>query len=80
MASVQVRYFASLRAAAGISVQTLETDAPTLTDLYGEVKTKYGFRLAESQVKVALNGDWSGWDAHLSDGDKVVFMPPVAGG
>ncbi|MDG1462804.1 MAG: MoaD/ThiS family protein, partial [Gammaproteobacteria bacterium] len=40
---------------------------------------KHGFSSAEN-FKVAVNDEFSSWDASLSDGDHVVFIPPVAGG
>jgi len=31
-------------------------------------------------AKVAINDEMSGFDAILSDGDTVLFFPPVSGG
>jgi molybdopterin converting factor small subunit len=32
------------------------------------------------RLKVAVNDEFRDWDAVLADGDRVVFIPPVAGG
>ena len=31
-------------------------------------------------LRVAINTEFGDWSAPLSDGDAVVFIPPVAGG
>jgi len=31
-------------------------------------------------LKVAVNEEFAAWDRPLADGDRVVFIPPVAGG
>jgi len=31
-------------------------------------------------LKVAVNEEFAAWDRELADGDRVVFIPPVAGG
>jgi molybdopterin converting factor small subunit len=31
-------------------------------------------------LKVAVNDEFSDWAQTLADGDRVVFIPPVAGG
>lgn len=78
--TVQVQYFAALREAAGLSAETVSTDAATPSELYTELNARHKFRLSESQVKVALNNELADMDAPLTDGDAVVFIPPVAGG
>jgi molybdopterin converting factor small subunit len=80
VATIEVRYFASLREAAGRSVQSVQTEAPTLKELYDQLRAEHDFSLAPQHVKASVNGDWSGLDGILADGDSVVFIPPVAGG
>jgi molybdopterin converting factor subunit 1 len=80
MKSVIVQYFAILRERTGRSEETIETDADTAADLYGELDKQYAFGLPAGAIKVAINDDFAEWDAPLASGDSVVFIPPVAGG
>jgi molybdopterin-guanine dinucleotide biosynthesis protein A len=77
---LRVQYFALMREQAGRSEETLETAAATPAELYGELATRHGFTLAPSQLKVAVNSEFSDWSRRLAAGDDVVFIPPVAGG
>lgn len=78
--TLTVRYFAVLREQSGLSSETVETTAATCGDLYAELQGRYGFTLAPSMVRAAVNRCVKGLDAPLSPGDEVVFIPPVAGG
>jgi molybdopterin-guanine dinucleotide biosynthesis protein A len=77
---LRVQYFALMREQAGRSEETLETGAATPAELYGELAVRHGFTLAPSQLKVAVNSEFSDWSRPLAAGDDVVFIPPVAGG
>lgn len=78
--SLRVQYYALFREQAGRSEETIETRAATPAELYGELQTRHPFKLAREQLKVAVNSDFSDWNARLANGDTVVFIPPVAGG
>jgi molybdenum cofactor guanylyltransferase len=78
--SIRVQYFAVLREQAGRREEALETRARTAADLYDELKRRYRFQLSATQLKVALNNEFSDWQTPLKTGDAVVFIPPVAGG
>jgi molybdenum cofactor guanylyltransferase len=78
--SLRIQYFAILREQAGRSEEIVDTTAATPEQLYEELRKRHRFRLAPSQLKVALNSDFSDWRAPLNHGDTVVFIPPVAGG
>jgi molybdopterin-guanine dinucleotide biosynthesis protein A len=78
--AIRVQYYALFREQAGRSEETLETTASTPGALYRELQSRYPFKLAQQQLKVAINNDFANWDAHLTTGDTVVFIPPVAGG
>lgn len=80
MPRVQLRYYALLREQAGRSRETVESGAATPAELYAELAARHGFRLAQAQVKVAVNSAFADWNRPLADGDEVVFIPPVAGG
>jgi sulfur-carrier protein len=80
MARVHLRYYALLRELAGCQSETVETTARTAGALYTELAARHGFRLPQSQLKVAVNASFTDWSNALCDGDEVVFIPPVAGG
>jgi len=80
MARVHLRYYALLREQAGRQAETIDTAAPTPAALYAELATRHGFRLSQTQLKVAVNAAFTDWSCPLADGDEVVFIPPVAGG
>ena len=80
MITVSLQYFAQLREQAGTSGETWSTGAGSLRELYAEVGARHGFSLPADALKVAVNAKFSDWSRPLSDGDIVVFIPPVAGG
>ncbi|HKE47184.1 MAG TPA: MoaD/ThiS family protein [Rhodanobacteraceae bacterium] len=41
---------------------------------------EHGFAFAPERLRVAVNDALVGWDHALTDGDEVVFLPPVSGG
>ena len=77
---IRIEYFALLKDQRGLSSETLETDAATPGMLYTELAAKHHFTLGPASLKVAVNEDFADWTTPLSDGDTVVFIPPVAGG
>lgn len=79
MPKVSIEYFAILRERAGCSREDLTTDAATLGELYGELQRRHSFP-AMGQVKAAINDEFRDLQSPLSDGDRIVFIPPVAGG
>lgn len=78
--TIQVQYFAIFREQAGRSSEELSTQSLTATDLYAELQRKHPFKLAREQVKVAINDEFATWETPIRTGDRVVFIPPVAGG
>jgi molybdenum cofactor guanylyltransferase len=77
---LNVRYFALLREQAGRSTEQLETYASTPRELYDELRRRRGLTLAPEFLRVAVNDEFGDWRSPLTDGDTVVFLPPVAGG
>lgn len=80
MSTLRVQYYALFREQAGRSEEVVTTAAKTPAELYAELRGKHPFKLAQEQLKVAVNAEFKSWDAALHDGDVVVFIPPVAGG
>jgi len=77
---VRIQYFAVLREQAGVAEERVETGAATPADLYEEVRQARGFTLPRSSLRVAINDEFCEWSQRLQPGDRVVFLPPVAGG
>jgi molybdopterin converting factor subunit 1 len=79
MVNINIEYFAILREHVGRSNEAVETDAGTAAELFDELSRRHEFPEI-GKMKVAINDEFSTWDAKLADGDSVVFIPPVAGG
>jgi molybdopterin converting factor subunit 1 len=79
MKTIHIEYFAILRENAGTQSESLETAAGTPGELYQELLSRYSFPDAGT-LKVAINDEFASWDMPLNDGDRLVFIPPVAGG
>jgi molybdopterin synthase sulfur carrier subunit len=73
-------YFASLRDRTGCDTETVASAAADPRALYAEIAPRHGLSLSPERLRVAVNGEFAGWDRALSDGDEVVFLPPVSGG
>jgi len=77
---ITVQYYALLREQAGRRDEALVTHARTAAELYAELAGRYPFSLPPEVLRVAINTEFREWTAPLTDGDAVVFIPPVAGG
>ena len=78
--AITVRYFAGLKEKAGIAMEQVHTFAVTPRELYRELRDRYAFPLDEEHLKVSINREYRPFSARLSEGDEVVFIPPVSGG
>jgi molybdopterin converting factor small subunit len=78
--SVTLDYFAIFREVRRRDRETLSTTARTVADLYQELKTRHGFPLPLETVRVAVNDEFAQWGREVSEGDRVAFIAPVAGG
>ena len=77
---ILVEYFALFREMAGCDKEFIKTDAVDASALYREIQERHALALDPGRMKVAINDEFSAWDTPLTDGDRVVFIPPVAGG
>jgi molybdopterin converting factor small subunit len=77
---VRVCYFAVFRELTGIAEETVETSAVTVRELFEEAIGRHGGLAHEPAALVAINDEMSEWTAPLSENDRVLFFPPVAGG
>jgi molybdopterin converting factor subunit 1 len=80
MKTVTLQYFALLREQAGCSQEQVETAAATPAELYEQVRQRHGFTLPLALLRVAINDEFRDWTSPLQANDRVVFIPPVAGG
>jgi sulfur-carrier protein len=77
---VTAKYFAAFREQAGLDTERVSTQAGTAGELFGELAQRHGFADARGRCKVAINDELADWSASLTEGDVVLFFPPVAGG
>lgn len=80
MKRIHVQYFAAFRDQVGHDEETVETRAADPAGLYAELQAVHALGLGADRLKVAVNDEFSSWDRPLEDGDRIVFIPPVAGG
>ena len=80
MITLHVQYFAILREQRGLSQEKLTTAAATPGALYEELRARHPFTLPGDRVRAAVNDAFVDSAAALREGDRVVFIPPVAGG
>ena len=80
MITLRIQYFAILREQRGLTTETLTTAAATPAALYDELRARHGFTLPGDRVRAAVNDEFVAASAPLREGDRVVFIPPVAGG
>lgn len=78
---LRLRYFASLRDAAGVDEEELDVaDDADAASLYATLSARHGFVLPRARIRLAVNGEVVDWQRVLAAGDEVVFLPPVSGG
>lgn len=85
---VKVHYFAAARQAAGVSEETVETQAATLGELIAELAaahdgtTAAGMSLAEvlGRCTFLADGAAAGIERSLAGVERVDVLPPFAGG
>lgn len=78
--TLHIQYFALLREQAGMHEQSLDSEARTPAQLYEQLREQHGFSLLRAQLRAVVNEEFVNWEQPLNDGDRVVFIPPVAGG
>ena len=79
---VRVRLFASLREAAGEAEVELELPSgATPEDAWRALAARHpSLAGRRSSLSAAVNRRYVAFDAPLSPGDELVFIPPVSGG
>src|SRR5690348_6826512 len=79
---VHVLFFGSLREIVGCAEEDAEvSEGASLHDLFAKYNERYpalgGFR---GSVVGSINQAFADWQARLTAGDEVAFLPPVSGG
>jgi molybdopterin synthase sulfur carrier subunit len=77
---VRILYFASLRDAAARDSEDVATTGGDARALYEELRQRHGFTMPAERLRVAVNGEFAGWDRALAEGDEIAFLPPMSGG
>jgi molybdopterin synthase catalytic subunit len=79
---VRIRLFAVQRELAGTRELAVELPAgATVEEAWAALVGLYpALAPGRTSVRFAVNGDWAGPEATLSDGDEVAMIPPVSGG
>jgi molybdopterin synthase sulfur carrier subunit len=77
---LRLRYFASLRDAAGIDAEEVDVVDADAASLYESIAARHGFVLPRTRIRLAVNGEIVDWQRVLAPGDELVFLPPVSGG
>ncbi len=80
MKNIRVRFFAIFRENAGVETYQHQTRSETTMELFKEMTGIFPGLSIETAALVAINDTMAGWEQQLSDGDEVLFFPPVAGG
>ena len=80
MMRLKLLYFASLRDAAGVATEEIDTDARDLAALYDELRARHGFALPRERLRVAVDGAFAAWSDAPGAGNEIAFIPPVSGG
>jgi len=78
---IHVRFFAILREQAGCTTLTLDTNAADAAALYAELQGRLpNLVFPVGLLRVSQNERYVELSDPLHAGDRVVFIPPVAGG
>lgn len=77
---VETHYYALFRDRTSKDKESLQTICETAGELYQELDRRYSFKIPQTSVRVAINDEFAAMTAPIHSGDRLVFIPPVAGG
>ena len=77
---IHIQFYEIQREQAGCSLLEVTTAAANPRELYRELESSHHLTLPSTIVQVAINARYATMDTPLQEGDRVVFIPPVAGG
>lgn len=79
-ATIEIEYFAALREQRGLAREVCPYTAQTAADWYAALQRTHNLKLPQQNVRVACNDAFVDWSYTLQAGDRLAFIPPVAGG
>lgn len=79
---LKLRFFASLKDLIGESEVEVELEGETsVREVFNQLKTRFPkLETYEPILLVAINHEYSSFDASVFPGDELSFFPPVSGG
>ena len=77
---VRIEYYAVLREQRGLGEEEIELASGDAATLYELLRARHQLKLGRENLKLAVNDEFAPWERKLVDGDRLVFIPPVAGG
>ena len=77
---VYIQYHALLREERNLPEEEWTTFATNARALYDELRHKYKFSLDCDRLRVAINNEFQNWDYAINNNDRIILVPPVAGG
>ena len=78
---LHIRFFAILREQAGCSALEASSAAADASQLYAELQQRFpGLVFPAHLLRVSINERYAAMETALHAGDRVVFIPPIAGG
>jgi len=78
--NVKVKYFALFREQAGVESESIDWSGGTAAELFQKMTREHDALMPQAAALVAVNDEMTGWETQLSEGDEILFFPPVAGG
>jgi molybdopterin synthase sulfur carrier subunit len=77
---IRIAWFGRLADRRGLREEVVETNAQDVAALFAELNALHGLNAELGNLSVAVNDEFTTPEHTLRAGDKVVFMPPFAGG
>lgn len=80
MKTIHLLYGSLLQEQSGLSKETVVTEASSAAELFDELRKRHGFRYGCGLFQVVINDQIQSLTSLISDGDSVMFLPPIGGG
>ncbi len=82
MKTITVELFGRLKDQLGFVQRRYQTESATVADLWQEIVSQSAVngKLEQHSIRPAVNDEFARWDQPVSEGDRIAFLPPSAGG
>lgn len=77
---VNIHYYAHMKEYTGRTEEEFYTSAPSVGQLFNEIREKYSIEIDERWLRFAKNDQMVNKSSSLNHGDSIVFITPVSGG